>query len=251
MGALQFNNNVSNFAKSSTLTSDLANLSVGPYTIAMLIKRVTVDTTWEALGYFLTSVPATTAGLSTQNANFLIKDAGTPSPGTTAITSTTSTYIVTLRRPTGTGAALTYSSFLKSTGGNFIVNATQADASAQAAAAAIEIGRWNGTADPNRGYIGLFGAWNVFLTDAQQNELQVNWRTSDWWNCTGGQPLTLEELNTTSVVDLAGRATSWTVTGATVSGETLDGWNYDGTATSPAVVTAGLNIPMRAAPSFQ
>lgn len=96
----------------------------------------------------------------------------------------------------------------------------------------LQIGTWQAT-DYWAGHIGLVAYWAGAMSDADKEALTTNWRTSDLWNSAHGEPVFLAELNVAaaSVVDLAGNASSLTVSGSPTldSGEDMDSWDFDGT----------------------
>jgi hypothetical protein len=82
------------------------------------------------------------------------------------------------------------------------------------------------------GWVGVVAWWEGAMSQANKEALDNNWRTSDLWNSAHGQPTFLCECNVAgaSVTDLAGNASSPSVTGTTLdAAETLDSWNFDGT----------------------
>jgi hypothetical protein len=78
--------------------------------------------------------------------------------------------------------------------------------------------------------IGLVGVWaGTQLTSLQSEELAANLRTSDWWNCSGGQPTALVELNTTTPTDIGASASAFNSIGTlTLTGGDPTGWTFDG-----------------------
>ena len=83
------------------------------------------------------------------------------------------------------------------------------------------------------GSLAIIAWWNANLSDAQFNELYANLRTSDLWNCSAGRPASLNELRSTTVVDLTGLMTWAAPNGATLTGADPPGWNFDGLGSSP------------------
>lgn len=82
------------------------------------------------------------------------------------------------------------------------------------------------------GGIGLIAAWaGVALTDLQVEELYANNRTSDWWNCSGGQPTLLVECTSTTLTDIGANPSTWSNnSGLTLANPAVGAltWNFDG-----------------------
>lgn len=237
MGALLFDS--TDTVKATGVATALANVPTAAWTCAFLVKRTAVGTDFDALGYLLSSTGngVTEVGLSFRNDNKFMADIpGTGATSVDALASTTETYIVVISRPAGTNQPQICSYYTKSTN-TWVHHPSAGTVSNGTAATMLELGAWEHTADFMRGYIGLAGWWAVELTQAQKQELSANWRTSDWWNNTGGQPKALIQGNTATPTDLAGNATTWTYTGVTLdAGETLVSFNFDGTGAAAATI---------------
>lgn len=220
--------------KWTTLTSALQQVSVGPATCAFLIKPVALETgsTFDAFGYLLSGAGTGTVrfGLSANSGDNLLGDYGTSTASAIAVQDGVSQMVV-LRKPIAADLDIIYSlySFLV---GTWAHSPTISGIGlADVAATMLEVGAWQGS-DPYDGYMGLASFWDGSMSQAQVEELSANWRTSDWWNNSFGQPEFLAQMNVAgaSVTDMAGNASNLTVTGTTLdAGETLDGFNFDGT----------------------
>jgi len=193
------------------------------------------------MSYLLSGAGAGTAeaGFSIDNTDHIFFDGNGEGINTQpTLTGTTETYIAVVGHPSG--GICTYSRYVQSTGVWTHGNGNNAIAN-QIAAAILRIGSFQND-DYADAWIGLVGWWEGEMSSANRETLDNNWRTSDWWTNAHGQPTFLAQLTTTSPTDLAGNASSLTVTGATVdAGETLASWNFDGTG-SAANVKAGAGI---------
>ena len=232
MGVLLFDG-VDDKLKWTTLASALSNVTVGTATAAFLIKPVGLNTgsTFDAFGYLLSGTGAGTAqfGLSASNGDNPVGDYGAPTSTTVPVVDG-ETYILVIRKPTAADLDVNYSRYTRSTD-TWAHQALTGIGKAEVAATMLELCAWQGD-DPYDGYMGVAAFWEGSMSQAQVEELSVNWATSDWWNNSLGNPAFLVELNVAaaSVTDLAGNASSLTATGTTLdAGETLDTWNFDGT----------------------
>lgn len=249
MGVLQFDG-VDDRLKWTTLASALLNVSDGAWTLAVLLKRggVASATAYDGVSYLLSGTGNGTAkagfsfhGVGSGDDNKIFVDVGSGSRTLIAtFTNTTSPYLIVLSK--GAGTVVPRAAWKVGSGGAWThqnLNTTVAD---QIDATMIEIGAWQAE-DFFTGHIGVVAWWEGAMSDADKEALDDNWRTSDWWNSAHGQPVFLAELNVAgaSVVDLAGNASSLSVTGTTLdSGETLDSWNFNG----KGVVTAANSVPL-------
>jgi hypothetical protein len=79
------------------------------------------------------------------------------------------------------------------------------------------------------GDVALIAAWvGTALTDLQIEELAANAKTSDWWNCSGGHPTALVELNTATPSDIGSSPSPFNDIGTlTFAGDTPP-WTFDG-----------------------
>ncbi|MGH7392422.1 MAG: hypothetical protein ACREM3_23645 [Candidatus Rokuibacteriota bacterium] len=236
-------------ARWTTLATALADVSDGAWTMAILLKRVSGDVgTWSGLAYLLSGTGNGTAevGVSFKGAapvDSLVIDNGSSSQSPSAFTSTASPYLFVVTKAAGTSTPALYWK-LGSAGAwsNESFNNAVAD---QIDATILEIGAFQATSDPFGGWIGLVAFWEGAMSQANAEALDDNWRTSDWWNSAHGQPAFLAELNVacTSLVDLAGNASSLSCTGTTLdSGETLDSWNFNGTGAGAPPCTGRLSL---------
>ena len=81
---------------------------------------------------------------------------------------------------------------------------------------------------------GVIGVWSgVQLGDTVVQELGANARTSDWWNCSSGQPDLLIECNVAmgSLVDIGANPSTYSSansSGMTLTGGDPPGWTFDG-----------------------
>jgi hypothetical protein len=83
----------------------------------------------------------------------------------------------------------------------------------------------------------LVAAWvGVALSDAQCTELIANNRTSDWWNCSAGQPTLLIECNTLTPTDIGANPSTFSSIGSLTLAGSNPTWNFNGRApAAPAV----------------
>jgi hypothetical protein len=237
MGALLFDETNDN-VKSTSLSAALSNLTDGgALTMLWVTKLGAGDNTFEALGYLLSGTGSGTVqfGLSVNNTEDWLIDVGASQTvvGTfenaiymVAITSTGSGNTPRVHYKVGSAGAWTHANF-----GGTVTHAT--------VATMLEIGMWQGS-DPFGGHIGIFSAWEGAMSDTEIEACDNNWRTSDLYNHAFGTPKSLIELNTTTPTDLAGGASSLTVSGATVSAETLDSWNFNGTGGGAHTLSLGI-----------
>lgn len=235
MGVLLFDN-TDDHLKWTTLGSDLANVSDGAWTLGVLVKFVGLGD-FNALSYLLSGAGGGTAeaGLSySSSITSMLIDADGGKPFSSVISSTANPYMFVVSKGAGTVAPRL--AWKLGSGGAWTHNNSSSSMADQIDATMLEIGLWEGAADPANGWIGLVGWWEGAMSDADKEALDDNWATSDWWNSAHGQPAFLAELNVAgaSVVDLAGNASSLAVTGTTLdAGETLNSWNFDGTGAPP------------------
>lgn len=231
MGVLKFDNTDDRLAW-TTLASALANVSDGAWTMAALVRRETIGG-FDAIGYLLSGAGngVTEAGMSFSSSNFIINDAdGASSTTSTALTDTTSPYMLVLSKTAGNTVARLGRKL--GSGGAWTHENTAPAQPDQSASTMLQIGVWEGVSDPYDGWIGVVAYWEGAMSDGDKEALDDNWQTSDWWNSAHGQPAFLVELNVAaaSVVDLAGNASSTSHVGTSLdAGETLDSWNFDGT----------------------
>lgn len=88
------------------------------------------------------------------------------------------------------------------------------------------------------GQYALCAAWvGTALSDGQCAELSVNNKTSDWWNCSGGQPTLLVECNTTSLVDIGANASTFSSIGSLTLTGVDPTWTFDGRGAAVAADT--------------
>lgn len=241
MPATRFQSSSSSTLKFATLAAALANVPIGAWTFAVLLKRIvdpTGSTNFDGLAYLLSGSGAgvTEAGLSLTGGDALFSDVAglnNSNQGTNpfTVTGTAETYIVVGSRAAGTGTVL-YDRYAKSS--NTWIHNTPGGSTLpdQIAATMLEIGAWEGGDLIDDSYVGVVGIWSAAMSSTQKEELSANWRTSDWWNNSVGAPKFIAELNVAaaSVVDLAQNATGLSVTGTSLdAAETLVGWTYDGT----------------------
>ena len=230
MGCLDFDG-VDDKLKWTTLAQALKDVSDGAWTLAILLKRDGTGT-FDAIAYLLSGsgVGTAEAGLSFDSTNKTLVDvAGLGANGPTALASTTSPYLIVVSK--GAGSVAPRVGFKLGSGGAWTHENTDASVPDQIDATMLEIGAWEG-GDPFNGHIGVVAWWEGAMSDANKEALDNNWRTSDLWTSAHGTPVFLAELNVagSSVVDLAGNASSLTATGTTLdAAETLDSWNFDGT----------------------
>lgn len=230
MGVLKFDD-VDDRLRWTTLTSGLANVGDGAWTLAVLFKRVGTAG-FDARSYLLSGAGAgtTVAGASLNGSGAVLVDVGAGPKAPSFLTSTASPYLIVLSKGAGT-VAPTLSWKLGSAGAwtDETLDLTLAD---QAAATMLDIGVWAATGDPANAWIGVVGWWEGDMSLTDKKTLDDNWRTSDWWSVAHGQPKFLAEMNVAaaSVVDLAGNASVTSHVGTTLdAAETLDSWNFNGT----------------------
>lgn len=248
MGVLRFT--IDDYLQFGTLASALANVSDGAHTLAVLVKRASVnnDQIGEGLSYLLSGAGAGTAevGLSIRDTtpdtddNKLFIDNGGTAISSSTFTSTSSPYLFVLSKAAGTVTPRL--GWQHGRGGKWTHEAFSATVADQIAATMLQIGTWQQT-DPLDGWVGLIAWWEGAMIDQHKELLSKNWRTSDWWTSQHGQPAFLAELNVAgaSVVDLAGNATGLTVVGTTLdSAETLQDWKFD--AKGPPTVIEGREL---------
>ena len=197
----------------------------------MLLKQATDGGVFQAYTYLCSSGPTTEAGFSRNSTGLLNTDVAGGSLSTLDIAGTTEKYIAVVKKGAGnvapvfqlyTRSTTTWSS--PDTGASTLVD--------QIAATSLEIGTWQGGSDLVDAWIGLVGWWEGAMSQANIEQLDDGWQTSDWWASAHGTPTALIECNVAaaSLIDIAGNATSVSVTGSpTLDGaETLDSWNFNG-----------------------
>lgn len=217
-----------------------------------VMKRATVGVAYRAPGYLLsgTGNGVAEAGVSLSTGNRLHPDIGPgedTAAGNPTFASTADTYVAVISKAAGTVAPIV-SRYVKSTvtWTHYTLTTTVAD---QIATTMIELGAWQ-NGDYFDGWIGVAAFWEGAMSQTNKEALVTNWRTSDVWTSAHGQPAFLSELNVAglSAVDLAGNASSITVTGTSLdAAETLDSWNFDGTgATAPLIPILVMAPPIHA-----
>lgn len=250
MGALRFQSASTSTLKWTSLASALSLVSDGAWTAAWLLKRNTNPVNFDALGYLLSGAGAgvVQAGCSIETTDGMVTDISSQpnsNTGSVAWTFTESTPVILVgAKATGT-VRPTYSKYVKASttwthdapsGGATLPNGI--------ASTMLEIGAWEGGDLLDDCHIGVVAFWEGDMTNSQKQELATNWQTSDWWNNTLGTPMFLVELNVAgaSVTDLAGNASSLTVSGTSLdAAETLTSWNFNGTG---AVASTAPNLVM-------
>lgn len=237
MGVLRFDG-VDDELRWTALTSVLANVSDGAWTLAVLYKTAVwvSNDAGEGLSYLLSGGGSgvAEAGVSisdptgTVNDQRLFIDVDAGATGVTTLTDLTDPYLVVVSK--GAGTATPRLAWKLGSGGAWTHENFDATIADQIAATMLQIGMWQG-GDRLNAWVGVVGWWEGAMSDANKEALDNNWRTSDWWTSAHGQPQFLAELNVvaSSVIDLAGNASSPSHTGTTLdSGETLNSWNFNG-----------------------
>jgi len=234
MGVLQFDG-IDDRLNWTTVTSDLANVSDGAWTMAALLKRNATPAVTKGIMYLVSGAggTATEAGLSFgrgvgNNAPFLDLTGGGSNAFPSLLSSTTDTYLLVVSKGSGTVAPRL--GWKQEPGGAWTHEDADTTVADQIASTGVHIGMWLG-GEFIEAHIGLVGIWEGAMSDAHKEALDNNWRTSDWWNSAHGTPKFLVELNvaTASLVDLAENASVPSHVGTTLdAAETLDDWNFDG-----------------------
>jgi hypothetical protein len=232
-----------NFATFNPVSSALANLPNGAGTIAALYAK-DASTGGVDLSGLVTGAAASPTdwyhSVSHQNA------AGMDDDGLVVITSSLSTgtttdwCVIAVTWPAG-GAAVERFHITDQTTHGAWQHANSGNNGGNRAGPTTANGRWRiGYFADNQGSfgIGLSACWaGVVLTDLQIEELDNNNRTSDWWNCSGGQPTLLVECTSTTLTDIgANPSTFSSIGGMTIANPVIGAptWNFDGRgATTP------------------
>jgi len=248
MGVLQFNG-TSDRIRWTSLASALANASDGAFTIAVLHKRDSIPAATTGLVYMIAGANAEVGiglwggpgGITPYRPFMDISGEGTKT-FTSILNNTTDSILFVVSKAAGTVAPRL--GWKLEPAGAWTHENAGATLPDQTAADALEVGTWLNS-EFSAAHIGLVGVWEGAMSDANKEALDDNWRTSDWWNSAHGQPVFLAEFNVAgaSVVDLAGNASSPTVSGTTLDGaETLDSWNFDGMGAAPQILRPDADI---------
>jgi hypothetical protein len=242
------------------LPGALNGVTPGPWTAAILYKRVTDSNTTTANALFCISGSVTN---TSNNFNskfwFLNTSASTGNVGEVAFVDSTNTtngsvtvvnadgwvvFVVTKASGTATPRfhlrKLTAATTTRGNGAG-----TLANGSVIASTDRVEFGK-DEYFNRSNGLIALAGIWNVALTDAQVDELWANLKTTDWRDNSGGTPLAYWEFNqdsvTTAVVDLSGGGANETARTGTsvVTGDDPPGWTFGIVDNTTKPATKGL-----------
>lgn len=243
MGVLQFTASGSNRLKWTSLASALADVSDGAWTTAAVVRFSAADSDFDGITYLLSSTGdgVVEAGISLNSTEELLVDVASQPDAGTALSGST-VYLVVAKKASGS-VRPTYD-WKQGSAGSWTHAAPGGGSTLpdQIDATMLEVGAWQ-NGDFFDGHIGLVGWWEGDMNNTQVEELGANWQTSDWWNHSFGQPAFLAEMNVAgaSVVDLAGNASSLSVTGTSLdAAQTLDSWNFDGTGAADPVTTKTL-----------
>jgi hypothetical protein len=225
----------------------------GAFTYAALVQRDAVVVAWHGL-ISASSATAWTYEFGISNTTDLLFADINPSNARTAPTATiveTSNdwWIAAMTKAAGTTTprfhlrnVTTGAAWIHENGGG-----TQANPSS-ASGGNILLGNFSGTTgnpgsldDDFNGDMALAGWWDgTALSDGQINELDVNHRTSDWYNNSAGLPSSLTELNTLTPTDLRGLM-AWTVSVSGLTGGDPTSWTFDaqGAADNQTIQSVG------------
>lgn len=245
MATLTFNG-TSNFVEFSTLATALQNLPTGSHTLVWLVRRTVTGAVFDdpfAISNNARTQTEAALKFTRSGANDVLNYDTTRGAGDDGVAHT-STTIWLMAAVTCVGADTPDLTFHYR---DHTANAawTHVPAAGGVTSPGLGVspgatgfyqhGRWQ-TSDFFQGQIGVCAAWAGKLSNAQLDELIVNDRTTDWWNCSFGRPVHLVEFNAaaTSLVDLTGNSTLVTPTSApALTGPDPDRWTFDGTGPTP------------------
>ena len=220
MGVLQFDG-IDDFVEWTTLSGTLQSLSAGAVTYVVVCRTAASGVAMSPFA-MLTSTPSFTHYVSRDNSNlhsFTASQMTTAWPGSAI-------YAIVASKASGSA---TPTWFTKNVGTNTVVanHTSSANPVSGTSSTQIEVGRLL-TGEFWSGHIGVIAAFNYAMTNTQKEECLANYKTSDLANHSGGPPLFLSELITSSPTDLMENASGFSNNGPTVdTGTTFSPWTFD------------------------
>jgi hypothetical protein len=226
---------VDDYARWSTLSTGLAALPSAAWTFAILLKREVTGV--KAIFELANSADASRLYMWHGTNEWGVTVGVNEDFGTTAtaiLSDLADTYIMVFTKASGTSAMRIHRRNVSTSVTARENTTTVANGTAMGVDGYLYVGADRFASWGFEGWMGLFGAWDVNMSDAQTDELWATNRTSDWYNSSAAQPVFLSELTTLAAPDITGNSgIDSNFNGTLDYAETLEGWIFDGDTPPP------------------